>query len=516
MRLRLFVFLGILVILMVISEITALLISGFVIDNNDQAKSFLEKELSHVSDDLISQLGNTSVHLVRLSESLSKSIETKLESKNIGIGNLKYHPGVLEEVIENELDRLLYALDRTLSSGVFMILDATVNPNLPYAGHSRAGMSIRIAEPELYGPEMPRRYLRGFPWIAFNNSFILLSDWDMEFDVKDRIYYHLPIEKSSKAGLALPQLYYWGFESVQSESGEPMVLISIPLIGQDGKAFGVCGFEKSDLYFSSKYLPDSGAYREIFCLFSTIDDKGIATEKALFAGNYTSIAGEKKPLAVSQEAGLNTYTLANGKKFLGLHREIKMFPDNSAVSGPHFVMALLVSKDEVDAINFRQKFKLILICAALLAFGIFASLFISRRYLRPILTALSDIQADHADISAKTNIQEIDQLVKQIREMQGKDKVESISVDNIWRIGSLSQDEYEALKLSPREKEVAVLLIQGMTMRQAALELDISEKTVNGYCKTLYKKLGINSRTELFVRFGLAADKRKVTIAAQK
>lgn len=64
-------------------------------------------------------------------------------------------------------------------------------------------------------------------------------------------------------------------------------------------------------------------------------------------------------------------------------------------------------------------------------------------------------------------------------------------------------DEFEGLKLSPREKEVATFLLQGMTFRQISGVLGISESTVNGYSGTLYKKLGINSRAELFIRFGV-------------
>lgn len=60
----------------------------------------------------------------------------------------------------------------------------------------------------------------------------------------------------------------------------------------------------------------------------------------------------------------------------------------------------------------------------------------------------------------------------------------------------------DATSLSPREKQVALLLLQGMTLRQAAPELGLTASTVATYSKTLYKKLGINSRAELFLRFG--------------
>jgi DNA-binding CsgD family transcriptional regulator len=56
--------------------------------------------------------------------------------------------------------------------------------------------------------------------------------------------------------------------------------------------------------------------------------------------------------------------------------------------------------------------------------------------------------------------------------------------------------------LSPREKQVVMLLLQGMTLRQAAPELGLTASTVSTYSKAIYKKLGINSRAELFLLFG--------------
>jgi DNA-binding CsgD family transcriptional regulator len=58
--------------------------------------------------------------------------------------------------------------------------------------------------------------------------------------------------------------------------------------------------------------------------------------------------------------------------------------------------------------------------------------------------------------------------------------------------------------LSPREKQVVLLLLRGMTLRQVAPELGLTFSTVSTYSKAIYKKLGINSRAELFLLFGYA------------
>lgn len=54
---------------------------------------------------------------------------------------------------------------------------------------------------------------------------------------------------------------------------------------------------------------------------------------------------------------------------------------------------------------------------------------------------------------------------------------------------------------SKREAEVCDLLLQGYTLRQISAILPIAYSTVNTYCTSAYRKLGINSRTELLLKF---------------
>ena len=50
------------------------------------------------------------------------------------------------------------------------------------------------------------------------------------------------------------------------------------------------------------------------------------------------------------------------------------------------------------------------------------------------------------------------------------------------------------LQLSPREREVLQLVADGMSTKQAAIELDIAESTVKTYLRTLFDKLGASHR----------------------
>ncbi len=62
-------------------------------------------------------------------------------------------------------------------------------------------------------------------------------------------------------------------------------------------------------------------------------------------------------------------------------------------------------------------------------------------------------------------------------------------------------DRFDSLNLTPREKEIAALLLQGLTIKQIAVSLDIAFDTAKYHIRNLYKKLGIGSRPELFARF---------------
>lgn len=61
--------------------------------------------------------------------------------------------------------------------------------------------------------------------------------------------------------------------------------------------------------------------------------------------------------------------------------------------------------------------------------------------------------------------------------------------------------DLEQTALSPREKQVVRLLLQGKSLKQIAPELGLTVSTIATYNKAIHKKLGINSRAELFVHY---------------
>lgn len=73
----------------------------------------------------------------------------------------------------------------------------------------------------------------------------------------------------------------------------------------------------------------------------------------------------------------------------------------------------------------------------------------------------------------------------------------------------LAEDEYKRLlgkhpeltKLSKRELDVFAQLLTDKTQAQIAEELYISHSSVHFHCKNIYKKLELNSRKQLLIKY---------------
>jgi len=61
-------------------------------------------------------------------------------------------------------------------------------------------------------------------------------------------------------------------------------------------------------------------------------------------------------------------------------------------------------------------------------------------------------------------------------------------------------DEWESAGLTPREREVAVLLARGMSNRAVAEQLVITQKTAANHVHRVLGKLDVRSRSELIAR----------------
>ena len=65
--------------------------------------------------------------------------------------------------------------------------------------------------------------------------------------------------------------------------------------------------------------------------------------------------------------------------------------------------------------------------------------------------------------------------------------------------GALSPEEAESLGLTEREYELCALVAEGLSNREVAEQLFLSEGTVRNYLTTVLEKLSLRDRTQLAV-----------------
>jgi DNA-binding NarL/FixJ family response regulator len=70
--------------------------------------------------------------------------------------------------------------------------------------------------------------------------------------------------------------------------------------------------------------------------------------------------------------------------------------------------------------------------------------------------------------------------------------------DDERQIDQLFSRRLASLPLTPRERETVVLVMKGLSNKDIARQLGLGEQTVKNALFTLYQKLGISTRTELF------------------
>ncbi|MFA7148380.1 MAG: LuxR C-terminal-related transcriptional regulator [Syntrophomonadaceae bacterium] len=501
MILRLFLFLIVLVLTIFLGVIAILFITGTFTAGMSESQRMFENELLHVSQDISNQYGELSIQAIEFSKELSRSIEDKTNKLGIPVSDLHEHPEILERVISGELDRTLFCLQRSKSSGVFFILNATINPALDKAKNSKAGLYIKNMEPNIISSSSPTIIiLRGIPSISRNNSLSLHAQWTMEFDVSDAPYYHRPMNAANvNRNLPLSRLYYWTPKLTLPNTSEEVMLCSVPLIDSQGNVFGVCGIEISTMLFKLTHIPNNSIYSRLFCVLSPTTEGTIKLQQSMFAGGYSARIMSKGNDTLKISDNRRSFYSYNNQdsSFLGIHTPANLYPKGSAFYDEQWATAIMVPEDDLVSSITKLNLLLIGLLMILIILGIIASYVLSQRFLKPITEGLNMIKSTDLSAAPRTKIAEIDDLISFLathnEELLEKARQENLSLTIL--------DEFlENIKsLSPAERSVFDLYAKDHNAKEIAEILCLSINTIKTHSKRIYTKLDITSREELLL-----------------
>jgi len=510
LHLRLFLLFTLLGCSLLLCVLVLLSATGNLSSGDQEAQLLAGSELYHVSEKIAVQYDQLAAQAIEYAKEISLSMEKALQSKGYTPKEIAYHPEALEELLSLNYEHSLFMLQRSKGSGVFIILDATVNPTLENAMHSRAGLYIKNMEPNILSASSPNiLMLRGPSAIGRQNGATLHSQWSMEFDVSEASYFSLPMAAARANRLPLSRLYYWTPPVSLPGTTEDVMLCSVPLVDSAGEVFGVCGLEISAMLFKLSNMPDITAYSRLFCLFAPCKMDEMDVSRSFFAGGYFArdIADLSRPLLADKKNGrLFLYHQTDGGRFRGMHQTISLYPEGSVFGNQQWAAAILIPEADVITAQSRHSLSLTLLFGMLLVLTAAFSYYFSVHYLSPIKKSFEQIKANDFSQHSSTKITELDDLIAFL----------SAHRRELWegQADSLPPDLFDAFlsnvkTLSPAERAVFNLYLEGYNAREIAAKLFLSINTIKTHSRRIYTKMNVSSRDELTAYITLLKDAGK-------
>ncbi|MDL2216651.1 LuxR C-terminal-related transcriptional regulator [Desulfovibrio sp. OttesenSCG-928-M14] len=441
---------------------------------------------------LESYFNEIAAHGIHFSRQVAKEIENTLIENDATFDDASDNQALIANLENNTYDLLYDALRIANCSGSFIILDTTVNTNLPNSHHSRAGTYLKLANvntPKRVNPAL--LWTRGIHDIGHNNSHIFHNKWQLEFDVSRIPFYRPVIENATRN---LNDCYYYSPVFTLYGTWEKIMLLCVPIVGKKGKVYGICGFEINSIFFKLLQAEAGSRYKQVVGLVAQKDGDAILLDSGLEFGTkegYWAGLGSGV-LITSKDGALSHYRLSSSqggldREFMGLDAPIIMSPLSNMRTSASWVAVCMIPKEDFDSLIRSSYFKLALFCVTFFTIALLLTYYISKRYNLPILQGIDAIKNGSRH---KTNITEVDDLLEYLAKNDTKQDID---------MSAFIEFKKNIKKLSRAETAVFNLYMEGYSAQKIADMLYVSINTIKSHNKSIYRKLNVSSRKELMV-----------------
>jgi DNA-binding CsgD family transcriptional regulator len=523
LSLRLFAFLAVFAAAIFLVLALILFASGVFSLGLTESRVFLENELAHIAGGLEDGCGVLSVEGVALSKRLTEQIERELASLGAAPGDLKKTPALVEPVLRSVMGALIAALEKNVASGVYLTLDATVNPAAPGAERSRAGIGVQNSEPNALNRSSPSlHYLKGPASLGREWGLYMRPQWTMEFTVSPGDFWYETM-KFAQVDMDISRLYYWVPAQVPEGDFREVVRLCVPLRASDGTVLGICGFDVNDMLFKLQNAPDNGVHQRVFSLFGPVDGSvsgpGGAGGALLFDASRSLIAANQGSrlsltgvLAAEENRGsLPLFTGPDGTRCAGLWRTVKLYPSQAVHGGQRWAAAVMMPQGDLDSYVMRKNRGILALLSVLLACSVAAAIPLSRGFLAPVYHAIARVKEKGLSDYEKTHIREIDDLFAFLAERDELAAQNGGGGEGEQPGRAVLSQRFTAFlrnlaALSKAERSVFNLYAQNFSAKEIAYTLCLSMNTIKTHNKRIYAKLGVTSRKEMMVYVEMMGD----------
>ena len=514
MRRRLLLYMGALAALLLFSLFAVLLLLGQLKSPREEMKKSLTFQMEAFRSDVTSLWRNVSVMGVHLSEDMTALIEERVKDFDALSGSAD----ALEQLEASMLGPLCQYVQQADCSGGFVLLSVSLNPDA--AADSFSGLYVQRSNAEHTTSDL--LLYRGMADIGRQHRVMPHRKWAQEFcpadfpGLADQLEAaSAPIERACRTTelLTLPG------------TTEQAILLSVPMVGADGRVYGLCGFSVNQTYFSAHHAQPS-AVSSLACVLSDAAE-GLDIQKGLLtypAGGFCFVPDELLA-EKSLRGGLSAF-VGSELSFVGISEPFTVAAGDEA---PHD-LTVLIPKSDYDRALLKSRLEAAGVLMLLLFFAVSCCLFYTRRYLRPILRDIERLKDESGGtqmtfdelqpVSARlrSHEQTITVLETEKLDLQGQvEHMQSQVVDTqeqlddslaeIRRLAYLGKKELDPAdyqkflegyaKLSSKELEICAALAKGLSARQCAEQTGNALSTIDTYRKRVYGKTGIHRVRQL-------------------
>lgn len=513
---KLFAYMFLLVALLVLLLLLGMYFLGSYTGTKQRVAETLEYRSQTFEQQITSHYGNLAVMGIQLSEQTADCIGRYLaenELKFDALNNSQTHIAGVQEVLIEPLHRKLLEAD---CSGAFLVLDAQVNSAVANADTSRSGLYLQ--RNSLDSTDTRILLYRGLADVGKRHDAMPHRKWRLEFDTAifpdyDRL--------AATAALPIEQSYRLTEAVLLPGTSESVMLMTLPIVGDDGTFYGLCGFEISESYFKHVFAQPSASSHAIFCLSSGpvgLTDADAALSAGIVNDYYLAPSGQFR----SAPFGSGLYTCESEEiAYVGIIRTVHLTP-----GGEPFSLSTLMLRQDYDRISRQDSIKFALLLAIFAAFAAVCCLYFSRRYLRPLKQSLAHIRQKEYTESPYAEIDDLFAfLAAQDRQQEAalnaaQEENASMQAELVRRRSEQSQaelelqrlaysrkkevdpDDYENFRrglqnLTPTERRVFDYYLDGKSVKEITELMGVKESTIRFHNRNIYVALGVNSLKQM-------------------
>lgn len=504
---------------------SGLFLCGRFSSTKKETAQALSLQMEVFERDMASYWEKAAVLGIHLSQEMTRLLEDYLAEQNIPFGALTDSSVHIAEVQEMVIGPLCQSLRQSDCSGAFVLFNTTVNSRIEHAETSRSGLYLQKSGNDIADDDL--LLYRGLADVGRSYGLTPHRKWRLEFQSNLFPNYE---ELFSQASLPLETSYRITDLFTLPGTSEQAVLMTVPLLGNDGTVYGLCGFEISQRHFKMFHEQPTNLPRMI-CLLTTGDGRIFNAEAGLSCGISNGYYfAPKGNLTTKDLGGGLTQFSGDTNSYIGVLKEVfPSYRDQTTVA------AVLIPEEDFDRAVIKSVMQTVLLVLLLLFVTIVCCFYFSRRFITPILKSLARIKSEKRDFET-SYITEINDLfaflAEQDREHEralavltqekqdaqdekkrlqdafekAREKYESAQAE-ISRLAYSRKQEIDPADyqqflqgintLTPTERKIFAYYLSGKSVKEILSIAAIKESTLRYHNKNIYSKLGVNSLKQL-------------------